>query len=509
MGHANDAVSPDSDPAYKWRAFAAIGVSFVTVVLSMTMVFVLLAPIADEFDVTLRVVGWVVIVESLIISALMLPMGRLADAVGRKRVHLIGLLLFGTGAVATGLAPTFIALIGGRVLMAIGSSMVQSVGTAMIVAVFPPEERGKAIGSQTTAVSIGGASGPIVGGFALQVTTWDVLFLLLAIPVAVSLIAGYRLLDEARVSFGAGMSDARFDGWGAATSGLGIAVLVITVSNPFGEPWLSPVILGGFGLAAMLFVTFVRIELAHESPMLHLRLFRLAAFRYGIVARIVGFASYSFVSLLLPIYLISVRGLSTGAAGGILFLTSFGMGLAAQIAGRASDRIGARPLTVSGFAAAAVCAGGFALVGLTTSLVWVGAVVFASGFALGTWNVPNNSSILGSVPPAQLGVTGAFTNLTRTIGTVLGQAVATAVVVGVMVSQDFDIPLGDIAETAGAAPAYMDGWTIGFLVVLGLSIVGLAMSWLAHRSRNARASPRPTQPFVFDVATASRPQHVS
>lgn len=123
----------------------------------MSMVFVALPSIADDFGITLRAVSWVVVAQALIISALMMPIGRLADIVGWRRVHLGGLLLFGGGAILTALA---------RIVMAAGAATGQSVGTAMVVSVFPPSQRGKAIGSQTTALSIGGASGPIVAVFA-------------------------------------------------------------------------------------------------------------------------------------------------------------------------------------------------------------------------------------------------------------------------------------------------------------------------------------------------------
>ena len=130
----------ETDPTDKWKAFTAIGISFFTQVMSMSMVFVALSSIADDYGVTLRAVTWVVIAQALTISALMMPMGRLADMVGRRRVHLIGLAFFGSGAVFTALAPTFGLLIVARIVMAIGNSMGQSVGTAMVVSVFPERE---------------------------------------------------------------------------------------------------------------------------------------------------------------------------------------------------------------------------------------------------------------------------------------------------------------------------------------------------------------------------------
>ncbi len=163
-------------------------------VASMSMVFVGLSEIADHFDVTLRSVSWVVIAQGLTISALMMPMGRLADIIGRRKVHLIGLVLFGGGAVFTALAPTFGLLITARVVTAIGNSMGQSVGTAMVISVFPARERGSAIGSQTTAVALGGASGPIIAGLMLQWLPWQALFWALTIPIGIACVAGYFFL---------------------------------------------------------------------------------------------------------------------------------------------------------------------------------------------------------------------------------------------------------------------------------------------------------------------------
>ena len=159
--------------AYKWWAFLAIGLSFVTIVMATSMVFVMLSDIAEDFEVTLGAVGWVVIVESLVISALLLPMGGLADRVGRRRVYVWGLVVFGIGSVLTGIAPTFGALIAARVVMAVGNALVQSVVTGLLVGAFPPEERGRAIGGQTTAVSVGAGLGPLLGGLALEVISWE------------------------------------------------------------------------------------------------------------------------------------------------------------------------------------------------------------------------------------------------------------------------------------------------------------------------------------------------
>jgi len=446
-----------SDDTYKWRAFAAIGISFFTNVMTMSMVFVALSAIADDFGVTLRAVSWFVIVEALIISSMLLPMGRVADIVGRRRMHLSGLVVFGTGAVLVGLAPTFPLLIAARVVMSTGNAMGQSVGTAMVVAVFPEHERGKAVGSQTTAVSIGGASGPLVAGLALQVLPWEALFLLLVIPVGVAFVAGWILLDEERVS-GTSSSPGRFDRGGALLSAAAVTLLVLTINNPLAIRWDSPVIVIGAVAAVVFFVLFVRWELAADTPMLELRLFGSSLFTMSVATRLFGFTASSATRFLLPIYLISFRGLAEGAAGAVLFLISLGMGIAAQSSGRLSDRLGSRPFVIGGLALLTATSLFLVTAGEETSFVVLSAVVFAGGLANGAWNVPNNATILSAVPASDLGVIGAFTNLTRNVGNVFGQAVASAVVVGVMVSQGFDIPLSEVRPRSGPdRPSSMAG----------------------------------------------------
>ena len=451
-------------------------------VMSMSMVFVALSAIADDFGITLRAVTWVVVAQALTISALILPMGRLADIVGWRRVHLTGLVLFGAGAVLTALAPSFPLLIGARIVMAAGNAMGQSVGTAMVVAVFPPRERGMAIGSQTTAVAIGGASGPIVGGLALQVLPWEALFLMLVVPIAIAFVAGYIFLDERRLNQFRDETRPPFDWGGAVLSALAIILLVLVINNPLAVSWLSPLTLGGLAVVALLLASFVRWELRSASPMIELGLFRNSVFSLAVLTRLLGFMGTTATRFLMPIYLISLRGLEEGAAGGVLFLISFGMGIAAQASGQLSDRFGSRPFTVLGFVVVVATSLPMAFFTADTSLTLVMLVLFVNGLGMGLWNVPNNSVIMGSVPLSSLGVVGAFTNLTRNVGNATGQAIASGIVVAVMAANGFDVPLSDIADSAGARDAFVEGWRAAYFLVVAFSAVGLL---LASRTKPA------------------------
>ena len=470
------------DPAYKWKAFWAIAIAFTTMVMAQQMTFVALSAIAEDYGVTLRDVTWVVIAQALTISALMMPMGRLADIIGRRKVHLLGLVLFATGAAFTAFAPTFGFLIVARIVMAAGNSMGQSVGMAMVISVFPDGERGKAIGSQTTAVAVGGTLGPIVAGLILQWLPWEAMFLLLLAPIFIAFVAGYFILDEEKVSRGRDTARAPFDWIGAFLSAAAITLLVITINNPLGVSWFSPAILGGITGVIILMAGFVTWELRSSAPMLELRMFGNFMFAMGIATRVLGFMGTTATRFLLPIFLISFRGLGEGAAGSILFLTSLGMGMAAQTSGRLSDRYSERPFLMLGFVILIATAIAFAFVDGETEMWLVMIVVFVNGLAMGLWNVPNSSTIMGSVLPSRFGVVGALTNLARNFGNVTGQAIASAIVVGVMASRGFDIALDEIVDTPGAGDAFVEGWQAAYVLVTVFSSLGLLLAFFTKPS---------------------------
>ena len=477
---ATDPTNATFDDGHKWRAFGVIAISLVTMVLSMSMVFVALAAIANDFGVTLGAVSWVVIAQALTICALMMPMGRLADMIGWKRVHLIGLALFAGGAVFIAIAPTFEILIVARVVMAVGNAMGQSVGTAMVVSVFPAHERGKAVGSQTTAVAIGGVSGPILGGLILEVLPWEALFYLLIIPITIAFIGGYLVLDEKRMRREPRGQDTPFDWGGAIISGLAITLLVMTVNNPLGQSWASPVLWLALTAVVLMFYVFVQWELRVAQPMVDLRLFSNPMFNLAVVTRLLGFMGMSATMFMMPIFLISFRGLSEGRAGGVLFLTSFGMGLAAYAAGRLSDQYGPRRFTIMGLTVLIATVIPMALLQEVTPIGFIMFLLLANGIGAGIWNVPNNSMILGMAPASSLGVVAALTNLTRNLGNVFGQAVTAGIVVAVMTAQGFDIPLSAVRTDPSAGAAFLEGWRTAFTVVAVLCALGAALAAFAR-----------------------------
>ena len=473
---------PDANPddPYKWKIFSAVGVSMFTMVMSFSIVFVALNSIAEDFGETLRAVSWVIVAQSLTISAVMLPMGRVADIVGRKKVHLFGQALFIAGAIFAAFSPTLGILIVARVIMAVGSAMGQAVGTAIIISVFPTRERGLAIGSQTTAVAIGGAAGPIIGGLLLLAWGWQSLFIVMTIPMAIAFVWSFIVLDDSRISQPIEGKRPPYDWIGAFLSAAAVIVLVVTINNPFAVAWISPLIIGGAALTVALLAAFMYWELRNPAPLLDLRMFRNAVFALAIATRWLGFMGTTAARFLMPIFLISFRGMSEGGAGGVLVVSALGMAIAAQTSGRLSDAFGPRRFTLMGFGVIIATSLAFAFITDETALWIVMVIMFVNGLGMGLWNVPNSSIIMGSISRSRYGVVSALTNLTRNVGNVVGQAVASAIVVGIMTADGFDVPLNEINVTAGAGDAFLSGWKIAYFVVVGFSIVGAALAFFTR-----------------------------
>ncbi len=467
-----DPAAPEND-WYKWRAFWAVGLSLVTMVMSFSILFLALPAIADDFGITFKEASLLVIAQSLTVSALMVPLGKVADMIGRKKFHLMGLVLFGGGAIACAFATNLLFLIITRVIMSIGSSMGQAVSTAITTSVFPTEERGKALGSQTTAVAIGGAAGPIVAGATLQFFPWQALFILMAIPTGIAFLWGLYILKDERIGSFSGAQRPPYDWLGAGLSALATAIIILTITNPFALAWGSPIIIGGAFAGVATLIAFIWWQLNTPNPMVDLRLFKNRVFKYAILTRYFAFMRSSATLFVLPIYLVAFRGWSEIIASGVMLLQAIGMGVGAQVFGRLSDRYGVRPFMVGGFVVLVFTGIALATLSEKTSIYYIAVIVLINGLAQGAWSAPNASATMGAVPRSSYGLVSAIINLTRNLGNVSGQAIITAIIAGVMVARGFDIPLGELENTPEAGFAFLDGWQYAYLAATG--IVGLAL----------------------------------
>lgn len=458
--------------------YSAIALGLFVSVADHGSVAVALPSIANEFRTDLPTVQWVMIAYALTISSLLLPMGRLSDIVGRKRMYVVGFTIFLVSALLCAVAENVVTLIASRVLMGLGASMTQATATAILLSSFDESERGKALGLQISAVGSGAVGGPAIGGFVVDAFGWRGVFILTVTLALVAIIVAQVVLN--RMKTDGPISGGRFDLVGALTSTAILVVFLLAMSNGSEMGWRTPPIIAGFVVVVGLAGFFTYWELRNRSPMLDVSLFRHRVFAIGVVASVISFMSISSVRFLLPFYLQAVLGYSPGRVGLVLVPAAFAMIIMGPLGGRLSDRYGWTQFNVGGLLFTA--AGLFILSRATeASPVWLivlGTVTQSIG--TGTFNAPNNSSILSVVERSKYGVMSGFLNLVRNTANITGIAVATTVVVTVMGAQGFEPSLAAVSESGaqGVLGAFTSGMKTAYLAMAGLVFVGAALSVL-------------------------------
>lgn len=491
----NSALSQRSD--YKWWVFGAIAIGSFVSVLDQTSVNLALPRIADDFDATIPAVQWVTLAYSLTTSSLLLPMGRLSDIVGRKRIYILGFFIFTLGAILAGSSPALIAIILFKVLQGVGASMIQGNAMAITMSAFPNSERGKVIGLFMTTVGLGAIVGPVVGGAVVGFLGWRYVFFM-AVPFGLASIAASSLILQGRAASEAQRADGRpgFDWAGAilSTAALAIFLVVMTVSYRIG--WGSPLVVFAFAGVATLFVAFVWWELRTPQPMLALELFRRRLFSMGVSASFLNFLAGSSVFFLMPFYLQDVLGYAPGQAGLLMMPTALCFAVVGPIAGRLSDRFGWRWFTVGGVMLSATS---LLLLSQLDERSPIGLVVGAmllQGIGMGTFNSPNTSAVLSTVERSRYGVGTAFLNMVRNTAGVTGVALATTIVTITMGSMGYEPTLDAVRSGSGGEgvkSAFTQGLTTSYMVMGSLLIVAIALSLLQGRALKGKEEPAPQE----------------
>ena len=478
---------------YPYWAFAALAIGLFISVADLGSSMVALPTISVYFDSDLPTAQWVIIGYQLTISALLLPMGRLADIIGRKRVYVTGVLIVVVAGVAAGLSQSVGFLIFAKAAQGVGSAMTQGTSMAMLVAAFPQEERGKALGLQMSVVGFGGIAGPAFGGLIVGQLGWQWVFFAGSIGAAVAAIAAVLVIDSAR----AGRSAApgvKFDWLGA---GLSSAALVAFLQGMTWAPRIgygSPIIALAFAGFIALLAAFVYRELRFPFPMMDVRLFARRLFSMGVLASYLNFLGMSSVRFLMPFYLQAVLGLTATQVGlaiipGAVCMTIFG-----PLSGRLSDRFGWRWFTMGGLLTS--MSGLLILSTLSPSsplpLAMAGMILQSMG--IGIFNAPNNSSILSAVEQSKYGVITGFLNLVRNAGNLCSVAIGTAIVTGAMAALGYPPSLSAVSADGGDA-GVLSAFTIGlrytYAAMAGVVLIGVIASAFKGKTIVIAEAPEP------------------
>jgi EmrB/QacA subfamily drug resistance transporter len=375
--------------------------------------------IAREFDMNAVSTGWIAMSFLLSSAVFMVPFGKVADIVGRKKIFLYGNLIVALSSLFCALSASGAMLIASRIFQGMGSAMMFGTGMAIITSAFPASERGKAIGYTVSAVYLGLSVAPFLGGLLTEYFGWRSLFII-TIPFGlmvflVTVLAVKTEWAEARGE--------KFDYGGSAIYMVAISALMYGFSK---LPGSTAIILTVLGLAG--FLAFIYIELKLAYPVMNIHLFKNnRVFAFSNLAALINYAATFAITFILSLYLQYIKGLTPKEAGTLLVTQPLVMMVVASFSGRMSDRHDPRILSSTGMAVITV---GLIFLSFlddaTVTMYIIGSLVIL-GTGFGLFSSPNTNSIMSAVEKKFLGVASATVGTMRLTGQMVSMGIATMV----------------------------------------------------------------------------------
>ena len=430
--------------------------------------------IASSFGVTATLLGWVPTAFLLPYAVFLLPFGKTADTLGRRRYFLIGIIVMGAGLICAGLAPSFGLLMAGMAIAGTGSAMTFATALPLLTTNYPLRERGKIIGINTAVVYVSLAAGPFLGGIITGYLGWRALFLVTAPAILAALVVGYRVIPEDRNT----APKRRFDYPGTIIYGISLVLLIGGASR---LPALWAVAIAGTGACGLL--GFFLWESRTTEPIFPVRLLRgNRLFTCSNIAALINYSSTYAITFLLSLYLQYIRALTPQAAGTILLAQPVIMALSAPLAGRLSDRVEPRFLATTGMLIVTVCLFLLSFVREDTPISFIAGILMVLGLGYGIFSPPNMNSIMSSVGNKQAGLASATAATMRVLGQNLSMAVA-------MIT--FSVVIGTVVITPDVTGELLTATQYAFIAFAVLCAAGVWFSAVRGTIRTRSAPKRP------------------
>ena len=468
-------------PNYKWWVYAAVAVGTYPTVIDQAGVGIALPKISEEFGLDIPTVQWIYLVYVLATAIMFMPVGRLADIIGRKKVFLLGWGVNFAGAVVGGTATEFPVILVGKVIQGLGVAGIQGNGMAIISSNFPDRERGKSIGLYTAVIGSGLTSGPTIGGVLVDWLSWRAVFFANLPFGFVALFLALLAFKPMVSSTGPATGWRAFDWVGAGLSAGAFVSFLMGMSNGHRFGWDSAPILASFGAAVVLFSLFIAWQLRTRHPMLDLMLFKSKLFSMGASARFLNFLASSSVMFLMPFFIINVMGYSPARAGLLMAPGALCMAVIGPISGRLSDRFGSRITATVGQALEVSALFSLSQISADSPPGYVLMCLMLAGAGSGFFNASNGTAIMSYQDPSRFGIVAALLNVIRTSANITGIAIATTVVTITMGSFGHEPRLDVISE--GAFDAFVSGLNKAYLIGGSVLLVSMTLAALHGSAR--------------------------
>lgn len=422
--------------------------------------------IAHEFGLNAVIMSWVTMAFLLSSAVFLVPLGKLADIFGRKRVFLTGNVVLALASLLAVFAPNDATLIALRVVQGIGSAMMFATGIALITSVFPPNARGRAIGMNVTAVYVGLSAAPVLGGLMIDALGWRSLFYipaLLGIPAVIAAILTIK----------GEWAEAKGEKFDILGSGIFIVSMCALMYGFSKLPSTVAIVLTAVGLLGL--ALFVKLQMKLEYPVFNVSLFRVnRLFALSNLAALINYATTFAITFVLSLYLQYIKGLSAREAGLLLVIQPLVMAVIASWSGRLSDKHDPRILASAGMGVIAV---GLALlipISNETAVTYIGVVLGILGLGFGMFSSPNTNAIMGSVEKRYIGLASGTVATMRLVGQMLSMGIATMVI---------HVFIGTGTINASNHKQFILSASVTFAIFVALSVLGVWAS-LARGGKN-------------------------
>ena len=422
-----------------------------------------------EFHMDAIELSWVATAYLLTAAMFLVPFGKIADIYGRKKIFLYGISIFSFASLIMTLVPSTEMLIAIRVLQGLGGSMIFGTGVAILTTVFPPGERGKALGIYITAVYIGLSIGPFLGGIITQYLGWRYIFF---INVPIGGAAVLLILSKLKDEWAECRGDP-FDFKGSIIYGAAVVAVMYGFSTLPDLKGVGFIAAGIFGA-----IIFALYEMRIPFPVLDIKLLtKNRIFAFSNLAALINYSATYAVTFLLSLDLQYTKGFTPEYAGFVLVAQPVVQAIVSPVAGRLSDRIEPRIVASAGMTLTAI--GLFLLTFLTekTSLMYLVCTLLVLGAGFGLFSSPNTNAIMSSVDKKFYGVASGMNGTMRLLGQMLSMGIAMML---------FSIFIGPVEITPEYYPQFISSLHYAFILFTGFCLIGIAASLVRGKANSIR-----------------------
>jgi EmrB/QacA subfamily drug resistance transporter len=427
---------------------------------------VALPTIGKEFSMSAILLSWLTLSYLLTGAMFLVPFGRIGDIYGRKRVFLYGFVIYTLSSVFSAIAPSPLFLIASRVLNGIGASMTLSTGMAILISVYPPEERGKVLGINVAAVYSGLSCGPFLGGLLTHYLGWRSIFVInVPLGALIVILTLWKLKGEWTEAKGE-----TFDVFGSLLLSVALVATMYGFSQLPGILGVSFVLLGVLGILAL-----IRWELKAESPLFDIDLFgRNRVFAFSNLAALINYSATFAVGFLMSLYLQFIKGMSPQDAGIVLMAQPIMQALFSPLAGRLSDRLEPRMVASIGMALTALGLFFFSFLSQEATVVLIVGTLMLLGFGFALFSSPNTNAVMSSVEKKFYGVASGTLGTMRAMGMMFSMG---------MVIVLFSVYMGQTQITPPYYALFLRSAKTAFAIFTVLCVVGIFASLSRGRVR--------------------------